>query len=111
MIQTSLSRCIFMDSNYFDNPPEENGSEERYHDRIRTWKDDAAIRMAGKYQFPTKILHNEFVARKLLAVVMHHGWWLIHNIIAHPLIGIAPCRATFQFHDWTSEKLNRAPKP
>lgn len=36
----------------------------------------------------------------------HHVWWLIHNCIAHPMIGIAPSKFTFDFHDWTSKKIN-----
>lgn len=64
----------------FDRP--EDGSEERYHDRIEAAEDQPA----GK--------------------IKHHGWWLVHNCIAHPLIGIAPHKMTFDFHDWTSRKLN-----
>lgn len=36
----------------------------------------------------------------------HHFWWLVHNCIAHPLIGFFPCKKTFDFHDWTSIKIN-----
>lgn len=36
----------------------------------------------------------------------HHVWWLIHNCVAHPLIGIIPNKWTFDFHDWTSTKIN-----
>lgn len=39
-------------------------------------------------------------------VYKHHVWWFIHNCIAHPLIGVAPCKKTFDFHDWTSKKIN-----
>lgn len=39
-------------------------------------------------------------------VYKHHVWWLIHNCVAHPLIGIVPCKKTFDFHDWTSKKIN-----
>jgi hypothetical protein len=35
------------------------------------------------------------------------GWWLVHNLIAHPLIGLLPFTSTFKFHDWTSRKLLR----
>lgn len=41
--------------------------------------------------------------------IKHLGWWLVHNCVAHPLIGVLPIRATFDFHDWTSKKLNEAP--
>lgn len=39
-------------------------------------------------------------------VYKHHFWWFVHNCIAHPLIGILPNKATFDFHDWTSKKIN-----
>jgi len=31
-------------------------------------------------------------------------WWLIHNCLAHPLIGLFPFRPFFWFHDWTALK-------
>lgn len=39
--------------------------------------------------------------------VAHTFWWFVHNCIAHPLIGILPCRHTFDFHDWSSERMHR----
>lgn len=33
-------------------------------------------------------------------------WWLVHNCVAHPLIGILPFSMFFRFHDWTSRKIN-----
>jgi len=39
-------------------------------------------------------------------IYKHHAWWLIHNCVAHPLIGMFPCKKTFDFHDWTSIKIN-----
>lgn len=38
-------------------------------------------------------------------VIQHRAWWLVHNLVAHPLIGVFPTRVTFQFHDWTSRKM------
>ena len=29
---------------------------------------------------------------------------LFHNCIAHPLVGILPCRATDALHDWSAKK-------
>jgi hypothetical protein len=37
----------------------------------------------------------------------HHFWWLVHNCVAHPMIGVMPVRHTFAFHDYTSKKINR----
>lgn len=37
----------------------------------------------------------------------HRFWWLLHNLVAHVLLGVLPCSATVWFHDWTSKELNR----
>lgn len=55
----------------------ENGSEKRYEKRI------------------TKV-----------PKLKHTFWWLVHNAVAHPLIGFVPRRFAFEFHDWTSRKLH-----
>jgi len=39
-------------------------------------------------------------------VIEHHFWWILHNNIAHLLIGLIPIKLFFDFHDWTSRKLN-----
>lgn len=36
----------------------------------------------------------------------HTFWWVIHNCVAHFLIGIAPIKSLFKFHDWTSYKMH-----
>jgi hypothetical protein len=36
----------------------------------------------------------------------HTLWWVIHNVVAHPLIGLLPFRPLFRFHDWTSERMH-----
>lgn len=36
----------------------------------------------------------------------HHFWWFVHNCVAHPLIGVLPVKSTFDFHDYTSDKIN-----
>lgn len=61
---------------------DETGSKERFHSRINVYK---------KEEKP---------------VYKHHAWWLVHNCVAHPLIGFLPCKATFDFHDWTYKKIN-----
>ena len=33
-------------------------------------------------------------------------WWTIHNMVAHPLIGLIPNKLFFEFHDYTSDKIN-----
>lgn len=55
----------------------EDGSEDRYHKR-----------------------------KARLTSARHVFWWLVHNNVAHPLIGLVPRRFAFKFHDWTSRKLH-----
>lgn len=61
---------------------DETGAEDRYQKRIATFMQEEK------------------------PVYKHHVWWLIHNCVAHPLIGFVPCKSTFDFHDWTSKKIN-----
>ena len=61
---------------------DESGSEERFHERIKVYDARRTPR------------------------VSHHFWWFVHNCVAHPLIGMAPLKFAFDFHDWTSKKIN-----
>lgn len=45
-------------------------------------------------------------AEKRFPVLQHYFWWFLHNCITHPLIGLIPIKPFFNFHDWTSVKLN-----
>lgn len=59
-------------------------SAERYQDRLAAWGS------SGK-NFPA----------------LRHGfWWLVHNTLAHPFLGVWPSRQSVRLHDWTSKKLN-----
>lgn len=71
----------FDDSKEFDSS-DESGSEDRFNKRIENFK---------KVNKP---------------IYKHHVWWIIHNCVAHPLIGFFPCKKTFEFHDYTSKKIN-----
>jgi len=64
--------------------PIKTTSYQRYNDRIEDWKDCTNI-------FPR---------------LRHHFWWIIHNCIAHILIGLIPIKIFFRFHDYTSDKIN-----
>lgn len=61
---------------------DETTSYQRFHNRIRLFR----------------------ILKK--SVVVHHFWWFVHNCVAHPLIGLVPIRVTFEFHDFTSRKIN-----
>lgn len=60
----------------------EDGSQQRFKARIEEFK------------------------KKALPVAVHHAWWVVHNCVAHPLIGLFPSKPTFDFHDYTSRKIN-----
>lgn len=57
----------------------EDGSEERYQERRK------------KYNVPW---------------TTHTFYWVIHNAVAHPLIGVCPIKPFFKLHDWTSRKMH-----
>jgi len=60
------------------------GSEARYYRRQGWWKTD----------------------HPFLPLVRHHWWWLLHNCVSHPILGLWPSRWTVWFHDWTAMYLN-----
>lgn len=45
-------------------------------------------------------------AEKRFPMLQHYFWWVMHNCVTHLLIGLVPIKPFFQFHDWTSVKLN-----
>lgn len=67
----------------------ERTSQGRYHQRIALWT-------AGR----------ERLAR-VAASLEHRAWWLLHNLVAHPLLAVVQRPRTVALHDWTSRRLNR----
>jgi hypothetical protein len=61
------------------------GSEARYYARKKKWEQEVS----------------------LLSQLRHHGWWLLHNAVSHPWLGVAPSLSAIWFHDYTSMRLNR----
>lgn len=49
---------------------------------------------------------NHLGKRTILPKVTHYLWWVVHNAVAHPLIAVAPVKPLFDFHDYTSDKIN-----
>lgn len=41
--------------------------------------------------------------------VVHLAAWLLHNCVAHPLLGVLPCAWTIWLHDRTADWLNLSP--
>lgn len=58
---------------------------------------------AGRYE---KRIEKFRAAGAKFPRLQHFAWWLLHNLVAHGLLGLFPCRWTFAFHDWSSVKLN-----
>lgn len=44
---------------------------------------------------------------RFLPRTRHHTWWLLHNCVSHPALGVSPNQAAIWFHDWTSKHLNQ----
>jgi len=44
-------------------------------------------------RFDQDLAHNPAPADK----IKHRGWWLAHNCVAHPLIGLAPLQVDIRF--------------
>lgn len=65
-------------------PPPKEGSAQRYRERIEKFKAD------GK-AFPR---------------VRHYLFWVLHNLVAHPILGLIPNQVTVDFHEVTSKWLN-----
>ena len=41
-----------------------------------------------------------------IALAEHGFWWFVHNCISHPIIGVLPVKKSFEFHDYTSKRIN-----
>jgi len=69
------------------------------------FREEEAKELGSQGRFKRRI--EKFVlAGKSFPVLQHYMWWLIHNWLAHFMIGLLPLKPFFQFHDWTSRKLN-----
>lgn len=125
----------------FDDHAGGGGSEFRYLERVMKFKADGA-RFPRTRHFGYWLLHNVFVhpllglfpnektvhlhelasawlnheddsfllARRMLRTpvpkVTKRGMWVLHNVLAHAAIGVLPCKATFELHDWTARLMD-----
>jgi hypothetical protein len=46
-------------------------------------------------------------ATRVLPRLRHDAWWVLHNVVSHPVLGVWPSATSVWFHDWTSQRLNR----
>jgi hypothetical protein len=44
--------------------------------------------------------------KKIYPWIKHRAWWIVHNCVAHTLIGLVPFKVSFDFHDYTSKKMH-----
>lgn len=83
-----------------------------FPDRMKKWKAQQDKIASGEHKgrnlrTPTILREPDVPKFRILhPVIEHHFWWLLHNNIAHTLIGLIPIKWFFEFHDWTSKKLN-----
>lgn len=68
-----------------DSPFAEDGSQLRFHER------------------------KAIFVEKEMPPAKHDFWWIIHNCVAHPLIGVFPTKVMFDLHDWTSRRIMAVP--
>ena len=59
---------------------------------------------AGRYRHRQ---HLWAVSGVRFPALRHHLWWLLHNVVSHPVLGFWPNERCVRFHDWTSRHLNR----
>lgn len=67
------------------------------------WRDATIDETGSGDRFPARVQNFRDSGR---SVVTHHFWWLVHNCVTHPLIGVMPIKPFFDFHDYTSRKIN-----
>jgi hypothetical protein len=41
----------------------------------------------------------------VVPVIPNRKAWVVHNVVAHTLIGVAPCKTTFEYHDRTAREM------
>ena len=69
--------------------------------------EEEAIELGSAGRFQARI--EKFrIAGKRFPLLQHYAWWVIHNAGAHVFLAAVPCKWSFDFHDWTSRKLNAA---
>lgn len=84
-------------------------SHGRFWHRLDGWKDhvNRHIWRTTRAGSPERIKAFENYKQAVFKVhLVHHFWWFVHNVICHPLIGICPIKPFFEFHDFTSRKIN-----
>ncbi|MEK6829898.1 MAG: hypothetical protein AABY15_07295 [Nanoarchaeota archaeon] len=79
-----------------------------YPERLKSWNKQKLSKLKpANLREPRKPSRPNVPKFRIIPpVIEHHFWWLLHNCIAHMLIGIIPVKWFFTFHDWTSRKLN-----
>lgn len=70
-------------------------SEDEYHQKIEGSSYERFYHRLGRFK------QNRSFPR-----FQHGFWWILHNCVAHIGIGLVPIKPCFDFHDWTSKKLN-----
>lgn len=70
----------------------------KFHELTSLWLNHvgAVVRPSGRRR----------VTSSPVPKVKKTGFWLLHNIVAHAAIGLLPCKATFDLHDWTARAMN-----
>lgn len=104
----NLGRGIvcFMDPIYFMSVEELHAEVKRLRQKV--WKAQKQhLPLSNDADELRRIIHAEDGSEQRFQDVFSKrpGWWVIHNILAHTLIGVMPVRPFFRFHDYTARKL------
>lgn len=77
--------------------------QEKWDIHVPVQKEPESVGFTG----PELGSEDRFVKRKHeVPWLTHTFWWLVHNCVSHPLIGILPLKPLFRFHDWTSYRMH-----
>ncbi|MFT5681846.1 MAG: hypothetical protein ACI8RZ_002764 [Myxococcota bacterium] len=86
--------------------------EQERRERERLWKEEGDRELSPGVSDRYTTRQARFVQRHgRSGRVWHAGAWLVHNCIAHPLLGLKPGATTLRIHDRTADWLNLAATP
>jgi hypothetical protein len=74
--------------------------------RTRWWPDHTKFNQKTSYERFRYRTEAWRLRAKNLNQVRHAYWWLLHNCVIHPLIGVLPIKPIFDLHDWSSVRLS-----
>ena len=75
-----------------------------FHELTSLWLDHQRLGRQGISEGPNGPGRSRVLSFRL-PEVRESGPWMLHNIAAHVAIGLLPCKATFDLHDWSARVM------